>query len=171
MTAVQRIRIRRWLLPLSGIGCALLLWEAAVRLGFIRSLFLPSPSAVFIALSKNFEYLVFSAVITMRDIAVGYLAGCSAGVALGILIGYYRSLNLAVSPILLILSPIPIVTFLPLFIIWFGLNQLPILACAFIAAFFPSLMSTISGVKNVDNTWIEVTRNFGATNSQILRTV
>src|SRR6185295_174014 len=113
---------------------------------------------VFLALTRNFEYLLFSAAITMRDIAIGYIVGCAAGVTLGILIGYYRWLNLAVSPLLLILSPIPIVTFLPLFIIWFGLNQLPVLACGFIGSFFPSLMSTISGVKNVDYSWIEVAR-------------
>jgi len=112
-----------------------------------------------------------SAVVTLRDIAVGYVVGCSLGVGLGILIGHYKAINKAVGPLLLIISPIPIVTFLPLFIIWFGLNILPVLCCAFIAAFFPSLMSTITGVKNVDTTLVEVAQNFGATDYQILRKV
>jgi len=126
---------------------------------------------VLAALTGNFFYLLSSACITIRDIAVGYSLGCAVGVGLGILIGYHRFWELAISPLLLIISPIPIVTFVPLFIIWFGLNLLPIFACAFIAAFFPCLLSTISGVKNADPRWTEVAKNLGATNNQILRMV
>ncbi len=162
------IRIRRTLLPLAGAFCVFLVWEAAVRLGFIRSVFLPAPTSIIDALPDNIGILLSSAATTLRDIAAGYIPGCLLGVSLGIFIGHNRYLNSALTPLLLILSPIPIVTFLPLFIIWFGLNIFPVLVCAFIAAFFPSLMSTISGVKNVDHSLIEVAQNFGATNRQML---
>jgi len=168
---LRRIRIQQWLVPLSGILFCLFIWEVLIRFGFIRSLFLPPPTAILFALTKNFGYLISSAAVTVRDIAVGYVAGCAVGIAFGILIGYYRLLNLAISPLLLIISPIPIVTFMPLFIIWFGLNILPVIACAFIAAFFPCLLNTISGVRNVDYRWIEVAKNLGATNYQILQKI
>lgn len=163
--------LRRWLLPLCGIVGALLIWEVAVYGGFIRSVFLPPPTAILAALFNNIKYLSISAAITLRDIIAGYTIGCSVGVILGILIGYYRSLSKAVAPLLLIFSPIPIVTFLPLFIIWFGLNIIPVLCCAALAAFFPSLMSAISGVKNVNIALIEVAQNFGATHKQILKKI
>jgi len=109
--------------------------------------------------------------VTLRDIAVGYIIGCSLGIASGIITGYYRKINKAFFPLVLLISPIPIVTFLPLFIIWFGLNIVPVLCCAVIAAFFPCLMSTLTGVKNVDHTLIEVAENFGATKQQTLKKV
>lgn len=170
MTSLSK-RIQRWVLPIIGSLLILLIWEICVRNEIIRSVFLPAPTVIIDAYFNNIGYLLSSAAITLRDIAIGYFPGCLLGISLGIFIGYYRSLNSAFAPLLLILSPIPIVTFLPLFIIWFGLNIIPVLACAFIAAFFPCLMSTISGVKNVEQTLIEVAQNFGATNQQMLRKV
>src|SRR5438105_4676862 len=109
-------RSLRWLLSFCGILGALLIWEAIVGAGFVKSVFLPPPTAVFGAFLKNIGFLITSAAVTLRDIAIGYIIGSVVGVVLGILIGHYRSLNVAVAPILLIISPIPIVTFLPLFI-------------------------------------------------------
>ncbi len=149
----------------------LLLWEALVRGGLIRSLFLPAPTAIVSALAANIKHLSVAAALTLRDIAAGYFVGCALGVGMGIFIGYFRLFDMAIAPLLLLLSPIPIVTFLPLFIIWFGLNLIPVLCCAVLAAFFPSLISTISGVKNVDYTLVEVAKNFGATDKQVLKTV
>lgn len=165
------IHVKRSLIPIISSLCILLVWEIFVRSGIIRSVFLPAPTVVINAFFSNIIYLIKSAVVTLRDIAIGYTAGCFLGISLGILLGYYRSLNSAFAPLLLILSPIPIVTFLPLFIIWFGLNIVPVLFCALIAAFFPSLMSTISGVKNVDRIFIEVAQNFRASNHQMLKKV
>jgi ABC-type nitrate/sulfonate/bicarbonate transport system permease component len=161
----------RWLrliLPLCGVVVGVLVWELTVSAGLIRSVFLPPPSAVVSALFKNIEFLSLSAIVTLRDVAVGYFIGTLVGVTLGIVIGHYRWVNFTVSPLLLLLSPIPIVTFVPLFIIWFGLNLLPVFCCASIASLFPTMMSTISGIKNVDQQLLEVARNFGATNKQTL---
>jgi ABC-type nitrate/sulfonate/bicarbonate transport system permease component len=163
--------LRRLILPLSGALLTLSVWEGCVRFGLIRSVFVPSPTAIGGALAANIGYVSTSTLITLRDIGAGYFPGCLLGVVLGVLLGYYRSLNLLFAPMLLLVSPIPVVTFLPLLIIWFGLNTVPILCCAFIAAFFPSLMSAISGVRDTDHTLIEVARNFGASESQILRRV
>jgi NitT/TauT family transport system permease protein len=161
----------RSVLPLCGIVLVVLVWEGIVSAGLIRSVFLPAPSAVGVALFRNIGFLSLSALVTLRDVAVGYCIGTSVGILLGIVIGHYRWVNSAVSPLLLLLSPIPIVTFVPLFIIWFGLNLLPVFCCAAIASLFPAMMSTISGVKNVDKHLLEVAQNFGATDRQVLRMI
>lgn len=171
MTDRHKRRAEKWILPISGFGVIALIWEFSVSTGIVRSIFLPPPTEVLKALVYNSEFLLISATITLRDIAVGFFIGSFLGVGLGILIGRYRWLDLSISPILLLLSPIPIVTFIPLFIIWFGLNLIPVFCCSSIAALFPSLMSTISGVRNVDNQLIEVAQNFEATDRQILKMV
>jgi len=164
-------RSKNWLLPFCGVAAVLVIWELAVSTGLIRSIFLPAPSAVAKAFFDNTSFLVTSAGVTLRDVAIGYFVGTLVGISLGVLISHYRWLELSISPILLLLSPIPIVTFVPLFIIWFGLNLLPVFCCASIAALFPSLMSTISGVRNVDEQLIEVAQNFGASDRQTLKMV
>jgi NitT/TauT family transport system permease protein len=159
---------KSWIMPLLSAFLVMIVWECLVRAEVVRSVFLPAPSSVFKVFLTNIAYVLTSGLVTLRDIAAGYLAGCTFGVGIGILIGHYRKLNLTIAPLFLLISPIPIVTFLPLFIIWFGLNILPVLCCAFIAAFFPCLMNSISGVRNADHTLIEVGRNFGASDQQIL---
>lgn len=164
-------RIKGVILPILTAVCIICFWELSVRSGLVRSVFLPAPSSILYSLVGNIGYVATSAIVTLRDIAVGYIIGCSLGVVLGVVIGHYREIDKAFAPLLLLISPIPIVTFLPLFIIWFGLNIVPVLFCATIAAFFPSLMSTITGVKNVDHTLIEVAQNFGATKREVLKKV
>ena len=115
--------------------------------------------------------IVINIYITLKHVTVGYFIGIMLAFYFGILIGWYKTLDTALAPLLLIVSAIPIVTFLPLFILWFGLGETPIFVCAIIAAFFPSLLNTISGVKKVDKSYIEVARNFGANDKKILTKV
>jgi len=147
------------------------LWEGVVRIGVVKSVFLPAPSSVLGGWAGEWRYWGASTLVTVRDIAIAYLVGTTCGCTTGLLIGRYRKVDLSIGPVLLLLSPIPIVTFLPLFIIWFGLGLLPVLLCGVIAAFFPTLMNTASGVKNVDRRLIEVAQNFSAVESDVLRKV
>jgi len=164
-------KIPKIIYPLGSIASLLILWEAAIRLGFIKSIFLPSPSMVFLAFLKNYEYLISSILITSKNIIIGYFIGITLAIFLGILIGQYKKIDLSISPILLIISPIPIITFLPLFILWFGLGTTPIILCASMGAFFPTLLTTISGVKKINRKYIEVAENLNLKKKTILKKI
>lgn len=138
----------------------LTIWQSVVSFGLVSSIFLPAPSEVFFALIKNYLYLFTSLLFTLKHIALGYLVGVLLAIILGGLIGSWRKIELSIKPLVLIISTVPIVTFLPLFILWFGLNEKPVILCAIIAAFFPTLLNTISGIKEVDYRYIEVAKNF-----------
>lgn len=147
------------------------IWELLVRIGTVKSVFLPPPSLIATGLVQNFNYWLISMLITLKNVAIGYSIGVGIAVFLGILIGWYKTLDVSIAPLLLIISPIPIVTFLPLFILWFGLGVTPVILCSIIAAFFPSLLSTSSGVKKVDKSYIDVGRNFGASDKALLKKI
>lgn len=168
MTSDKKIIFRQFYPPIITGFLVLLLWEFIVEIGIVNSLFLPPPSSVIKALIKEYNYLLTSIITTLSDFAIGYFIGCSLAIFWGFIFGWIKKASSAITPLLLILSTIPIVTFLPLFTLWFGLNKLPVLLCGSIGAFFPTFMNTMSGVKKVDNKYIEVGKNLHVTDYQML---
>ncbi len=164
-------KIKGLIYPLVSIVLLLIIWEIVIKSGLIKSIFLPSPSKVFLSSLKNYQYLISSLLITLKHVSIGYFIGASFAIFLGILIGWHKNVELLINPIFLMISAIPVVTFLPLFILWLGLGILPIILCAIIAAFFPTLSATISGVKKVNKNYIEVAKNFNINEKKILTKV
>ena len=162
---------KRIIYPISAFIIVFVIWELIVRFSIIKSVFLPPPTTVILAIFKNFGYWLISILITLKHIGIGYVIGTVLAILIGLAIGWYKTIDRSIAPLLLIISPIPIVTFLPLFIIWFGLGEFPIILCAIIAAFFPSLFNTSSGVKKVDKSLIEVAKNFGINDRDLLKKV
>src|SRR3989344_4797698 len=120
--------------PIIAFLIILLSWEILVYFNIVNSLFLPAPLAILKSLLKEINYYLDSILVTFKHIIIG----CFIGVCLAI----------------------PIVTFLPLFILWFGLNEIPIYLCSIIAAFFPTFLNTLHGIKKIDKSFIEVAQNF-----------
>ena len=167
----NKLAVRKLYLFSIAVVLALLFWEAIIRIGLVNPIFLPPPSSVAKALIQNYPYLLNSILITLADFAIAYIIGTSIAVITGFCFGWMRKASIAITPILLMFSTIPIVTFIPLFIMNFGLNRIPILLCGILGAFFPSFMNTMSGVKNIDKKYIEVAQNFHASDYQILKRV
>ena len=71
-------------------------------------------------------------------------------------------------PLIQILRPIPPIAFIPLAILWFGLGNPPAIFLIALGAFFPVLMNTIAGVRNVDGIYIRAARNLGASQTDDL---
>ncbi|EJN02804.1 ABC transporter permease [Herbaspirillum sp. YR522] len=159
----------------------LALWEGASRAGWINPLVLPSPWAV---LHKWFEYaapakpydagggswlawlfsgeLVMDAIGSLYRVVVGFLIGAGLALPLGLLMGssqrIYGLMNLTVQ----VVRPIPPIAYIPLAILWFGLGNPPALFLISLGAFFPVLMNTIAGVRQVDSIYLRAARNLGA---------
>lgn len=154
------MKTKKLLFPVIAFFIILISWELLVYFKIINSLFLPSPSAIMISAIKNASYYFSSIGITFKHILVGYFIGISLAIPFGLVLGWNKNIELSISPLLLIISTIPIVTFLPLFILWFGLNEIPVYLCSIIGAFFPTFLNTLYGVKKVNRSFIEVARNF-----------
>lgn len=146
--------------PILALFLILLIWELLVFLKIINSLFLPAPSTITESLFKNVGYYFESIGITIKHILIGYFIGIGLAVPLGLIFGWNKNIEIAFSPIFLVISTIPVVTFLPLFILWFGLNEIPVYLCSIIAAFFPAFLNTLHGVKKIDKSILEVAENF-----------
>src|SRR5699024_601276 len=156
-----------------GIFGFLVLWELITQLDFVSPLFLPAPSAIIITgweMIMNGEiYQNLSA--SLYRIVLGYSIGAALGIIIGLLLGFSRWFDAIGTPIIYSIYPIPKIALLPLFILWLGIGELSKVTIIALGVFFPVVINTYSGVKNVDDTLIKAAVTFGSNRLSVIRKV
>ncbi len=159
----------------------LVAWEMLSRTQVFNPQALPAPTQVFLRWiayarplepfdSSKISYIAWffsgelphDLVATFLRVFVGFLIGASLALPLGLLMGNFEKIHHLFNPLIQILRPIPPIAYVPLSILWFGLGNPPAYFLISLGAFFPVLMNTISGVRNVDAIYIRAARNLGA---------
>ncbi|HYF18207.1 MAG TPA: ABC transporter permease [Ramlibacter sp.] len=161
------------LLPALGVAAVVGLWQLAWSGGWISPLFFSGPSAIarkFVELLSTGE-LQSNALYSGRSFLVGFLLAVAFGVPMGILVGWYRRLNLALNPLINAFYATPRIALFPLIIIWFGIGAGSAIFLVFLAATMPILINTIAGVRNIDADLLRAARAYCATDRQIFMTV
>jgi NitT/TauT family transport system permease protein len=149
------------------------LWEAAWEARMISPLFFSGPSAV----AKQMVYawtrgnLKADLLYSGTNFILGFAAAAVAGVVVGILVGWYKTLRLLLNPTLTALYATPRVAMIPLILIWFGIGMWSKVFIVFISAFFPILVNTIGGMRAIDRDLLRAARSFCASDWQIFKTV
>src|SRR5439155_306899 len=87
---------------------------------------------------------------TLLRVAVGFAIGAGLALPLGLWMGARDRVYEVFNPLVQLLRPIPPIAYIPLAILWFGLGNPPAFFLISLGAFFPVLMNTIAGVRNVD---------------------
>jgi NitT/TauT family transport system permease protein len=146
----------------------LLAWEGISRAGWVTPLILPSPTAVavrwwtYLAPYEPFDpaagsrlgwllsgELLHDALTSVTRIAIGFGIGAGLALPLGLVMGARPLVYELFNPVLQLLRPIPPIAYIPLAILWFGLGNPPAYFLISLGAFFPVLMNTIAGVRNM----------------------
>ena len=151
----------------------LALWEASVRLGWMVSPTWPAFSTVFHTFRENLADGTYLAVIgsSLRRLFIGYFLAVALAVSIGLAMGVWRSFFLLVEPLVEFLRPIPSPAYLPMAILFLGIDDgMKVFMVAF-AAFFPILLNTVSGVRSVDPVLLETGKTFGYGRWQIIRKI
>ena len=156
------------------VAIFLAIWEMVARLNLIPGQFFFPP---FSTVVMEFYYLTTSGVLgdnflsSLVRVLIGFCAGSLAGITAGIIMGWRDSVNKALHPIISLLYPIPALGWLPLLMLWIGINEMLPITIIFICSFFPVLYNTVTGIRNVDKDYIQVARTLGASDAKILMTV
>jgi NitT/TauT family transport system permease protein len=140
----------------------LLAWAAASRLGIVDPLFLPSPIEVVAALwhlTVNGTLLLDVGLSLMR-IGAGWGIGTAVGLIVGLAMGISTVGRSIGTPIIGALFPIPKIALLPLLILWFGIGEPSKIATIALGVFFPTAISTFSGVDNIARNLIRMGLSF-----------
>jgi NitT/TauT family transport system permease protein len=158
------------------------LWQAVAQLGWVNPQVLPSPVAV---VQKWIAYLLpmqpyadgsklawyFSGELlidslgSMYRVLVGFAIGAGLALPIGLAMGASAHVYAWLNPLFQLLRPIPPIAYIPLSILWFGLGNPPAVFLIALGAFFPVLMNTIAGVRQVDSIYLRAARNLGASQS------
>ena len=137
--------------------------ELGTATGVISALTLPRPSAV---LGTLWRLAVGGALWTdlapsLARLAVGATFGVAAGVALGTAIGLFSFARAGLVPLVAALFPIPKIALLPLFVIWFGIDEASKYALIAFGTFTPTVVATYGAVDNVDRSLVRMGQGFG----------
>jgi ABC-type nitrate/sulfonate/bicarbonate transport system permease component len=152
---------------------AAILWQAFAMFG-------PFPPRLFPGVDKvaaAFVRLIVSGILpahaaaTLLRLVVAFVLGATVGVAIGMLMGRSRWAERLLLPIVSVGNPIPGLAYAPLFVIWFGLGNLPAILLVAFATAFPVAVNTWSGVRAVKEIWIRAAQSMGAEEHQLFRSV
>lgn len=111
---------------------------------------------------------VSNLLITLNRVFKGFIISCIIGLPLGLIMGYSKRMLLAVSPVINSIRQIPIMAWVPLSIVWFGLGDGPTIFLITMSAIFPLIINTIDGVRGIDVNYINSARSMGANNMNIM---
>ncbi len=144
---------------------ALLLgWELAFRLRLWPGYLFPGPLEVFDTLAHGLLHHSFLIGIaaSMRRLLLGYGIALGIGLALGLLMGQLQWLKETLGLLVLGLQTLPSICWLPLAILWFGLNERAILFVVVMGAVLSIAQATEDGIRNTPPIYVQAARNLGA---------
>jgi ABC-type nitrate/sulfonate/bicarbonate transport system permease component len=159
--------------PLVAFVAIVALWQAAIALGWLNPVFLPSPWSIALALRD----LVVSGELarhlaaSLSRIAGGWAVGTICGLAVGLAMGLFSLARGIGLPVVSALFPIPKIALLPLFILWFGIGEPSKVAVIALGVFFPTVIATFSAVDGVPRSLIRMAQGFGLPFAAIVRKV
>ncbi len=143
-------------LELASIATAIVIWEIVARIIDIKYI-LPSFTSVvsaFIGLVQDGE-LYRDIMTSLNYFVLGIGLAILVGIPIGTMMGWFKSIDRAVDPIIEMIRPIPPLAWIPFAILWFGLNKYAAGFVIFVGAVFPILINTYTGFKNTPKVLVE----------------
>ena len=136
----------------------LVLWEILVKVAHIPAFILPPPKNLYSSFVGKFFILGHHSLITFAEAVGGFALSFILGVGFAVAVVYSRHLNNTIYPLVVILYAMPKSAFAPLMVIWIGYGLFSKIAIAFLVAFFPIVVNTVVGLKEVEPELIELAR-------------
>ncbi|RKD24447.1 sulfonate ABC transporter permease [Ammoniphilus oxalaticus] len=157
------------------LGFVILLgvWQAIVIIGQYESALFPSPLKVGAGLMQMIQdgSIFVHLRVSVGRFLVGYLLAVTSAIVFGLILGRISALWGIIDPIAQVIRPISPIAWSPFIVLWFGIGDMPAIVVIFIAAFFPVLMTTVSAVKKVDETYLKVAQNFELNQLDLIRKI
>jgi NitT/TauT family transport system permease protein len=137
------------------------LWQLGIAVFGVKEFVLPSPLAVFenlfnLGRQEHEWWNHISA--TVMEVLVSFCFTVILGVFLAILITWSKLFSLIIMPIITLFNSLPKVAVAPLFLLWFGYGLVPNILIAFLTAFFPVVINSVTGMNAVDEDLLDLAR-------------
>jgi taurine transport system permease protein len=159
------------------VAALLLVWFVVTNMGWVKPLFLPTPQAVFeqfmlyLTGAANDKPLWQHFAASMFRVFSAFLLACLLAIPIGIAMGMSRVARGIFDPPLEFYRPLPPLAYLPLIIIWFGIDELPKVLLIFLSCFAPLALAARSGMRSASQEQINAAYSMGASYGQVIRHV
>ncbi|MFQ5913696.1 MAG: ABC transporter permease [Nitrospinota bacterium] len=164
-------RNRRLFLPGLVLVLLVLAWDGIVRVIGIPPILLPGPGEVYeIAVSES-SLLLPAAWTTLSEILLAACLAIVGGVLTGGLIFFSPLVRRGLFPYILMTQVVPKVALAPVLIIWFGVGLTSRLVLAFLIAYFPMVINTVTGLMTASNSMLLYARSLAASDWQVFAKV
>ena len=157
--------------PVALVSFLIALWWTAVAAS--GTIIIPSPWKVVLGIAELAQQgtLLEHVAASLFRVGTGYLLAAALAIPLGILMGWFNGLFVALNPLTQILRPISPIAWIPLAIIWFGVGNLAPIFLIFLSSFFPMALETTAGVHTIERQYIRAAENFGVSGLALFRQV
>lgn len=154
----------RVLFGLLGFVIVLPVWEAAVRLGFVRRVTLSAPSYIVGTAINDFTTGVIwpHLLVSAQEYVVGFLLAVVTGILFGLLLGMFRRLGFVFDPIVAAFYATPVAALVPLIILFFGLTFTEKIVVIWLKTVVMVLISAVAGVRAADHRHLAIAQSFRA---------
>jgi ABC-type nitrate/sulfonate/bicarbonate transport system permease component len=169
----RRDRVLSRLVQVGFVVALLVLWYLATTRWGVSHLLLPNPVQVYAELKDvlgSGEFIP-DLRVTLTELAVAFVISSISGVTVGYLLSRSQFLIRVFEPLLAGVYSIPIILFLPLYVLFFGLGPASKIALGTTISFFPIALNTIAGFGYVDRIYVVAARSMGASDFQLFRYV
>ncbi len=137
-----------------------ILWFWATETGRVATSLLPTLSMVkkaFIDMTSSGQ-LQKDLLISIQRVLKGFLFAALLGIALGTIMGMFSPIRAMLEPFITTIRQIPMIAWFPLIVLWFGIGEISKVIIIVLAAFFPVLVNTLSGVIQTPEGYLEVAK-------------
>jgi sulfonate transport system permease protein len=173
----ERHRGHAWARLVSPVA-VVLLWQLVSSAGLVSAQKLPPPvtvwrTAVSLVTTDSPAYgtLQGAMLVSLQRMAIGFAVGAVAAIGLALVAGLSRVGEDAVDPLMQILRTLPLFGLIPVFIVWFGIGELPKVILIALGAAIPLYLNTFAGIRSVDARLAEAGRALGLSRTEMIRQV
>ena len=154
--------------PFIYAAALIVFWEAAVRIGNMPSYILPPPTEIAGAFAQYWSPIWKNSLVTLWTTVAGFALAVVGGLAIGLLVGWSKSIYAGLYPLMVGFNSIPKVAVVPILVIWFGIGVVPAVLTAFLIAFFPVVVNVATGLATIEPETEDVLRALGANKWEVM---
>ncbi|APU14832.1 MULTISPECIES: ABC transporter permease [Actinoalloteichus] len=141
-------------------------WWAVTAAELVEPYLVPSPGDTLRAITERPEYFLDNTLVTTYETVLGFVIAAAVGVLAAVVMVYSSTIEKTLYPLLLFAQVIPKIAIAPLFVVWLGFGLEPKVVVAVLMAFFPVVISMVTGLKSIDPEMLELSATMGASPAQ-----
>ncbi|MCU4536375.1 ABC transporter permease [Acinetobacter bereziniae] len=166
---VIKAHLLKWLKAITLPVLIILLCEYLVRTGWIEPYLLPAPSSLLASFRDLAQGDLFTHVYTSTwRVFFGFFVGSALGLIFAIAVGLNQHIEAFLEPTFSAIKSIPSLAWIPLLLLWLGIDEASKITLIAIGAFFPTYTNTVSAIHNVDKKLFEVAKVYRLSHMQII---